>query len=97
MDAADIERAPWMEAADLKVLSYFYTREGEIFGPATVAKNIRRTDGKRYNGDYINHRLSTLVDAGLLEKLERGDYRISETGIAYVDGEIEPAKLDFEN
>lgn len=96
MDAADIERADWMEATDLKILAYFVTHEGEIYGPATVAKNIRKTNGDRYNQDYINHRLATLVDAGLLEKLDRGEYRISETGIEYAHAKITPDELTFE-
>ncbi|WP_440767480.1 hypothetical protein [Natronorubrum sp. DTA7] len=93
MDAADIERADWMAAVDLKILAYYYNRNPDIYGPSTVAKNIRRTDGDSYNGDYINQRMLTLADVDLLEKLERGEYRISETGIEYVDGEIGPDEL----
>lgn len=88
------ERPEWMEAGDLKFLDYLQKHEGELIGPATIAKNTQRTNGKPYNRDYVWRRIQDLVDAGLVEKVDRGEYTITELGIDFLEGDVDKADLE---
>lgn len=92
----DAELADWMQAGDLTFLAYLYRHEGELFGPATIAKNTRKTNGEPYHRDYVGRRLRDLVEAGLVDKPARGEYTISELGKRYHERKVGPEDLDFD-
>jgi predicted transcriptional regulator len=53
-----------------------------ILTPAVIAVNLE------YNRSWISRRISKLVDAGLVEAVNDGYYRITDHGQAYLDGEL---------
>jgi len=61
---------------------------GMILSPSVIAINIDKSR------DEVNRRLSTLVEYGLVTRVQRGYYEITETGEAYLAGEIEKSQLE---
>ncbi len=61
---------------------------GLILSPAVVAINIDKSR------DEVNRRLSKLVDEGLVERVQRGYYRITDQGEAYLRGEADVGDLE---
>ncbi|WP_224268355.1 transcriptional regulator [Haloprofundus salinisoli] len=59
-----------------------------ILSPAVIAKNIDRSR------EEVTRRLAILVDYGLVERIERGYYVISELGHQYLDGNLDASDLD---
>ncbi|PSP76166.1 MarR family transcriptional regulator [Halobacteriales archaeon QS_1_68_20] len=59
-----------------------------VLSPAVVAYNID------YTRNYVTGRLSTLTEAGLVERPDSGMYRITETGRAYLAGELDASELE---
>ncbi|WP_440764701.1 transcriptional regulator [Natronorubrum sp. DTA7] len=47
----------------------------------------------------VSRRMNVLSDAELLEKVDekRGYYRITDRGFAYLEGELDTKKLEFED
>lgn len=62
----------------------------EVLSPAVIAYNLD------YSQTNIHDKLAELKEAGLVDKIEKGRYRITDKGRAYLDGEIEPEELEFE-
>jgi len=85
-----------MQAGDLNFLEYLHRHEGEKLGPAMIAKNTTRTDGKSYNRSYVWRRLQDLLAAGLIDKIERGEYQISDKGIEYLNGNISVDEIELD-
>ena len=46
-----------------------------------------------YERGYVNTRLGELVEKGFVERVERGWYRITDDGIAYLNGEIDASDI----
>lgn len=61
-----------------------------ILSPAVIAKNIDRTR------EQVNRRLAVLVSAGLVVRVERGYYEITELGEQYLAGELDASDLEPE-
>jgi DNA-binding IclR family transcriptional regulator len=57
---------------------------GMILSPAVIAINIDKSR------DEVNRRLSTLTDHGLVTRVERGYYEITDHGKQYLTGEYNP-------
>jgi len=55
--------------------------------PTVIARNID------YTRRYVNTRLGVLVEKGFVERVERGWYAITETGSAYLVGEVDASKI----
>ena len=53
---------------------------GIILSPAVIAINIDKSR------DEVNRRLSKLVDEGMVVRVKRGYYEITEEGEAYLNG-----------
>lgn len=85
-----------MQAGDLNFLAYLSRHEGERIGPAMIAKNTSRTDGKSYNRDYVWRRLQDLVESGLILKVGRGEYQISELGVDYLEGKVDVSEIEID-
>jgi predicted transcriptional regulator len=54
-----------------------------VLSPSIISFNL---DLSR---EAVNRRLKTLAEHGLVEKVERGKYRISEDGRGYLSGEFD--------
>jgi Mn-dependent DtxR family transcriptional regulator len=72
MTKIDDEEPDWLTDLDRDICSVLDSTE--IMTPALIAKNI---DGNRSS---VSRRLSTLEAGGLVEKVERGHYKLTEEG-----------------
>lgn len=71
--------AEWMTPLDDHVLELFYESR-LVLTPAVIAYNLD------YSRAEVNRHLSTLVDAGYVERVERGKYALTPDGEAYLRG-----------
>lgn len=83
----------WMVPADSYVLRHMaavktYRGEPAIQRPASIADNIA------YSRKHIGGRCRILAQNGLLERLGRGKYRITELGMRFVADDLSAAELD---
>jgi len=80
-DWEDLDPPEWITDLDREILALL-GRTKVIMTPALIAKNI---DGTRSS---VSRRLSTLQAGGMVEKVERGHYRISDEGHARMYEEV---------
>lgn len=73
--------AEWMRPIDDQILQLFHSAD-LVLTPSIIAYNID------YSAKEVNRRLSTLADHGLVGKVERGKYQLTETGERYLRGEL---------
>lgn len=76
-------RVDWMNQTDDRILEVL-EESGLILSPMVIAKNLE------YSRSWISERISKLENSGLIEEVDSGYYMISDTGIAYIEGEIDP-------
>jgi len=60
---------------------------GLVLSPAVIAVNIDKARSE------VNRRLSELVDIGLVERVKRGYYEITDAGEQYLTGDLDPDEL----
>ncbi|MFB6105002.1 MAG: helix-turn-helix domain-containing protein [Halobacteriaceae archaeon] len=72
--------ADWMTPMDDDVLELFDSTD-LVLTPAVIAENLEYSRGE------VNRHLSALEDHGLVEKVDRGKYRLTSDGEAYLRGE----------
>ncbi|AUX09221.1 hypothetical protein AArcSl_1592 [Halalkaliarchaeum desulfuricum] len=77
----------WMVPMDDRILELFHTSD-LVLTPALIAYNID------YSREEVNRRLSELEEHGLVDRVERGKYRITDLGEKYLDGRLHVALLD---
>lgn len=81
-DASDgRSHADWMVPMDDSILDILYS-SGLTLTPAVIAYNIDRSR------EEVNRRLSKLESAGLVERVERGKYRLADPGERFVEGDV---------
>lgn len=83
----------WLTAADVRILEFLHASRDTagrpaINTPTTVAANTGYA--QKYAGERIRH----LADHDLVEKVERGKYRLSQAGEELMSGEIRPEDLE---
>ncbi|MFC6731457.1 DUF2250 domain-containing protein [Haladaptatus sp. DYSN1] len=80
------QRAAWMHSADHRILDYLQ-RERPDYAPL-IANRL----GMHLK--YVEGRIDVLCTYGLLEAIS-GEvvYRITDRGVAYLEGEIDPTTL----
>ncbi|WP_345780647.1 helix-turn-helix domain-containing protein [Haloplanus pelagicus] len=79
--------APWMQLPlDERILEALDS-SGLILSPAVISINIDKSRSE------VNRRLSTLVEYGLVTRVQRGYYEITETGQQYLAGELDASTL----
>jgi len=86
-----IPSVEWLVAADSLILWFMSSaaRWRLVASPSTVAINIGMSSS------HTNRRMSKLEDAGLLEVVdERGYYRISDKGEAFILGQLDADDLE---
>lgn len=60
---------------------------GLVLSPSIIAYNIDKSR------EEVNRRLSELVEYGLVDRVERGKYRIAKLGEKYLAGDLDGNKL----
>jgi len=75
-----------MTQADERVLEFLHEKE-IIASPSVIGANID------YTGEYISRRCRKLADAELVQRADATNYRITEKGKQYLNGEIDTAAL----
>lgn len=81
------EPSDWMVPMDDQILTLFHTSD-LVLTPTLIAYNID------YSREEVNRRLSELADHGLVERVERGKYRISPLGEEYLHGRAHESRLE---
>lgn len=61
-----------------------------IYSPALIADNIPA------ERETVSRAIGDLVELGLVEKVDRGKYRITEEGRAYLSGDLDASELSEE-
>lgn len=77
--------ADWMTPMDDRVLAVL--NAGLILSPTIIVYNIDKSL------EAVARRPSELSKAGLVNRIERGRYEISDQGRAYLDGELDTRRL----
>jgi predicted transcriptional regulator len=85
-DARMRQRADWMTHMDDLVLEILQS-SGLVLSPSIIAFNL---DASR---EAVNRRLKELTEYGLVERIERGKYRITRNGETYLDGNLDASEL----
>jgi len=80
----------WMTLADDRILEFI--REKGSGSP----KQMKEEGKIRYTPQYIGERCHELAQRGLLQHLGNAIFVITETGEAYLDGELDTADLEDE-
>jgi predicted transcriptional regulator len=81
-------RVDWMTQADERVLEFLYEKE-IIASPSVIGANID------YTGEYISRRCRKLADAGLVQLADATNYRITEKGERYLNGDLDTSELEM--
>jgi predicted transcriptional regulator len=77
-----------MTQADERVLEFLHQKD-IVASPTVIAANID------YTAEYISRRCRKLTDAGLLQRVDPSNYRLTELGERYLNGVV--AAEEFEN
>ncbi|MFA9417626.1 MarR family transcriptional regulator [Natrinema sp. HArc-T2] len=83
-------RVEWMTQADERVLEFLHEKD-IVSSPSVIAANID------YTGEYISRRCNKLENAGLLQRVDATNYRITELGERYLIGEVDPDELSLDD
>ena len=81
------KRGDWQTPLDDEILELLSDSDLTL-SPSIIAFNLDRSR------EGVADRISVLTDYGLVEKVERGKYRITEQGNQYLQGELDASKLD---
>lgn len=78
-----------MTQADERVLEFLHEKD-IVASPSVIAANID------YTGEYLSRRCNKLEDAGLVQRVDASNYRITDFGVRFLDGELDAADLQLE-
>ncbi|QCS42641.1 winged helix-turn-helix domain-containing protein [Natrinema versiforme] len=77
----------WMQLpTDERILEIL--ESGLLLSPQVVAKNIGKSRS------HVSRRLSVLLEYGLVTRVERGYYEITDLGEQYLAGEVDAETLE---
>lgn len=82
-----VERVDWFAPVDYEILQ-FYEQHDIQATAKVIAANIE------YDRQYVNKRCNRLTDAGLLLKQEGGLFELSNSGRAFLAGELDAEDLE---
>lgn len=82
-------RVEWMTQADERVLEFLEEKDIVAF-PSVIAANIG------YTGEYISRRCRKLTDAGLMQRVDASNYRITDFSRKFLAGDVEPEDLEID-
>lgn len=83
-------RVEWMTQADERALEFLQEKD-IVASPSVIAANID------YTGEYISRRCRKLTDAGLLQRIDASNYRLTELGDQFLRGEVDAEDLKIED
>ncbi|WP_420182084.1 MarR family transcriptional regulator [Haloarcula sp. KBTZ06] len=83
-------RIEWMTQADERVMEFLLEKD-IIASPSVIAANID------YTGEYISRRCRKLANAGLLQRVDATNYRLTDLGERFLEGEIDADEISTEN
>lgn len=72
-----------MVLLDDRILELLSQKQGEYMAPSEMAED----DRIRHSAAHIGRRCKKLEEHGLLQSVGRGNYTITEQGMAYLNGE----------
>lgn len=78
--------ADWMHPMDDRILELLQTT-GITFSPAIIAYNLNTSR------EAVNRRLAELSERGLIERIERGRYKIAPSDQQYLEGHFNVEEL----
>jgi len=81
-------RVDWMTQADERVMEFLYEKE-IVASPVVIGANID------YTGEYLSRRCLKLADAGLIQRVDSSNYRLTELGEQFLNGEIDADELQL--
>lgn len=70
-----------MTQADERVLEFLHEKD-IVASPSVIAANID------YTQEYISRRCRKLTNAGLLQRVDASNYRVTELGERFLNGDI---------
>jgi len=79
-----------MTQADERILEFLHEKD-IVASPSVIAANID------YTGEYISRRCRSLTDAGLMQRVDPTNYRITEKGERFLAGDLDAANLEEPN
>lgn len=80
------KRGEWMKPTDDQILEILGD-SGLVLTPQIIAFNAG------FDRSHVNKRLSEFVEKGLVRRVERGKYEITNEGRGYLSGEVDADKL----
>ena len=75
-----------MTQADERILEFLQEKD-IVASPSVIAANID------YTGEYTSRRCRKLADAGLLQRVDASNYRLTDLGNRFLSGEIDSTEL----
>lgn len=82
-------RGDWQTPLDDEILELL-ADSGLTLSPSIIAFNLDRSR------EGVADRISVLTAYGLVQKVERGKYKITKEGNQYLQGDLDASKLDSE-
>jgi len=79
-------RVDWMTQADERVLEFLHEKD-IVASPTVIAANID------YTAEYISRRCRKLANAGLLQRVDPSNYRLTDLGRDFVDGDVDADEM----
>lgn len=80
------KRGEWMKPTDDQILEILGD-SGLVLSPSIIAFNAG------FTRTHVNNRLSEFAEKGLVDRVERGKYEISEIGRGYLSGDVDASEL----
>lgn len=78
-----------MTQADERIIEFLHEKE-IVATPTVIAANID------YTGEYLSRRCRKLADAGLLQRVDASNYRVTDLGERFLSGEVTAEELQLE-
>lgn len=77
-----------MTQADERILEFLRDKD-IVASPSVIAANID------YSGEYLSRRCNKLEDAGLLQRVDPTNYRITELGERFLNGDANADEIEL--
>jgi len=79
-------RIEWMTQADERILEFLQEKD-IVASPSVIAANID------YTNEYISRRCRQLAEAGLLQRIDSSNYRLTSVGERFLSGDIDSDEI----
>lgn len=76
-----------MTQADERILEFLHEKD-IVASPTVVAANIE------YTNEYVSRRCRKLADAGLLQRIDPSNYRLTPLGDRFLSGDLDPEEVE---